>query len=352
MEAVTETKSLIGVTQDEFAAWCDEVGQPAYRAKQVFTWIHERGVRSFDEMTNLPKEWRSQLSEQWTIYASEEVGRQRSTDGTTKILLRWPDGNTSECVLIPDDKRQTACISSQVGCPVGCTFCASGLDGLKRNLTAGEIVEQAMRVADAVAKPLRLSNVVFMGLGEPLANYGNVMQAIRILNAPWGVNIGARKITVSTVGLPTQIRKLAKEDLQLNLAISLHAPNDELRKEIIPWANRIPIDELVDAGRYYFDTTGREITLEYILLGGVNDRFDQAKELVRICRKMRCNVNLIRYNPVAGLPFERPASPDAFHFAEFLRSRGVNAHMRKSRGMDIDAACGQLRRRHEGTSTS
>jgi 23S rRNA (adenine2503-C2)-methyltransferase len=183
-----------------------------------------------------------------------------------------------------------------------------------------------------------------MGLGEPLINYKSVLKAIRIINAPWGLNIGARNITISTVGLPRQIRKLADEGLQINLAISLHAPSDELRRELIPWAKKVPLEELIAAGRYYFDRTGREVTLEYVLLAGVNDKTEHAYDLVRVCRKMRCNVNLIRYNPVPHLPFERPESFAARNFAERLRERGVNAHIRKSRGLDIDAACGQLRR--------
>jgi 23S rRNA (adenine2503-C2)-methyltransferase len=254
-------------------------------------------------------------------------------------------------VLIPDEKRRTACISSQVGCPVGCGFCASGVGGLQRQLAPGEIVEQAMRVRQLCDEAHPLSNIVFMGLGEPLANYGSVLAAVRVINAEEGLNIGARKITISTVGLPTQIRKLAKEGLQVNLAISLHAPNDRLRKELIPWAKNTSIEDLVVAGRDFFETTGREITLEYILLAGVNDQLDHAHQLTKICRQMRCNVNLIRYNPVADLGFERPDSYSAHKFAEELRSRGVNVHVRKSRGADIDAACGQLRRKNLGAGS-
>ena len=358
---------LLDVTLDEFTAWCSEHELAAYRARQVFEWVYARNVRRFADMTNLARPLREELARQWVIDTAAESRRRRASDGTTKLLLAWPDGATSECVLIPDGKRRTACISSQVGCPVGCVFCASGLAGLQRNLTAGQIIEQLIHLrdlvepdagsADAQKSPTvhdasdnskssarRLSNIVFMGLGEPLINYTNVLKAIRIINAPWGLNIGARNITVSTVGLPRQIRKLADEGLQVNLAISLHAPSDELRRELIPWAKKVPLAELVAAGRYYFDKTGREVTLEYILLAGVNDKAEHAYDLVRVCRKMRCNVNLIRYNPVPGLPFERPESFAAHKFAEWLRERGVNAHIRKSRGLDIDAACGQLRR--------
>ena len=364
----TQPLHLLDVTLDEFTAWCEEHDLAGYRAGQVFEWIYARNVRRFAGMTNLARPLREELARQWLIDSAAESRRRRAPDGTTKLLLAWPDKATSECVLIPDGKRRTACISSQVGCPVGCAFCASGLAGLQRNLTAGQIVEQVLRIrdlvepagtgpADAKESPVgknasknstsparRLSNIVFMGLGEPLINYKNVLKAIRIINAPWGLNIGARNITVSTVGLPRQIRKLADEGLQVNLAISLHAPSDELRRELIPWAKKVPLAELIDAGRYYFDKTGREVTLEYVLLAGVNDKTEHAYDLVRVCRKMRCNVNLIRYNPVPGLPFERPESFAAHKFAEWLRERGVNAHIRKSRGLDIDAACGQLRR--------
>ncbi|HOA72387.1 MAG TPA: 23S rRNA (adenine(2503)-C(2))-methyltransferase RlmN [Phycisphaerae bacterium] len=371
-------RHLLGTSLEAFTAFCAEHDLPAYRAKQVYEWVFRRGADSFEVMTNLSKPLRAMLAEHWVIYTSQVVQRQESTDGTIKLLLQWPDRATSECVLIPDDKRRTACISSQVGCPVGCAFCASGIGGLQRQLSPGEIVEQAMRVrslfneandsseprTSARAESLRsasrvhgsakpddgLSNIVFMGLGEPLANYGATLAAVRIINADWGMNIGARKITISTVGLPTQIRKLAREGLQVNLAISLHAPNDGLRKKLIPWAKKTSVADLVAAGREFFDVTGREVTLEYILLAGVNDTMEHAHELTRVCRRMRCNVNLIRYNPVADLGFERPDSYAAHRFAEELRSRGVNVHIRKSRGADIDAACGQLRRKNAITT--
>lgn len=340
------TRHLLDLDADGIARWVADAGEPVYRAKQLLQWVYDRGVSSFDEMTNLSASLRVRLSSQFVIYTSEISRRAESRDGTVKLLLRWPDGATSECVLIPSESRRTACISSQVGCPAGCRFCASGIGGLERQLTTGEIVEQAMRVsAEARAGGERLSHVVFMGIGEPLANYDAVMRAVRTLNAPWGPNIGARKITISTVGLPRQIRRLAGENLQLNLALSLHAPNDALRQELIPWAEKITLDELADACRHYFDATGREITLEYILLAGVNDRAQHARQLVQFCRKLRCNVNLLRYNPVEGLGYDRPSSDAAHAFAESLRGSGVNAHIRTSRGLDINAACGQLRRK-------
>jgi len=337
---------LFNFEPSDFAEFLEVFGEPKYRAAQLIQWIYERGVRSFDEMSNLSKSLRQNLQNESLLYSSEEVRRAASEDGTVKLLVRWPDQTTSECVMIPTDTHKTACISSQVGCPVGCRFCASGLDGLQRNLTAGEIVEQAMLARrEAEAAGGRLSNIVFMGLGEPFANYDNVVRAIRTINADWGMNIGARKITVSTVGVPKGIRKLADEGLQLNLALSLHAPDDDLRAELIPWAERITIKELIDACRYYFQQTGREITLEYTLLAGVNDTPAQATKLAHFVQKVRCNVNLLRYNPVDTLPYERPKANDAFMFQKRLKSLGVNAHLRKSRGRDIDAACGQLRRR-------
>lgn len=337
---------LLDMTPESLAAALKEMGEPAYRGKQILQWVYERNVTTWDEMTNLSKALRERLADQFVIYSSEIVRRAASSDGTVKLLLRWPDGATSECVMIPTEKSKTACLSSQVGCPVGCRFCASGLDGLQRNLTTGQIIEQALHARrEALAAGDRLSNIVFMGLGEPLANYDNVLASVEIINADWGLGIGARKITISTVGLPKQIRKLAYEGYQLNLALSLHAPNDALRQELIPWAEKISIRELTEACRVYFDTTGREITLEYTLLAGTNDSDANARELAGFVKRLRCNVNLLRYNPVDPLPYKRPSAEAAHAFQERLRSLGVNAHIRKSRGKDIDAACGQLRRR-------
>ncbi|MBL8878823.1 MAG: 23S rRNA (adenine(2503)-C(2))-methyltransferase RlmN [Phycisphaerales bacterium] len=333
---------LLGLTSPDLRRWMGEAGHSPYRADQILEWIYRHGVDDFAKMTNLSKALRDWLSEHAVILKSTVTRMSASADGTRKLLLTWPDGRSIETVWIPDTDRNTACVSSQVGCPVGCRFCASGLTGVERDLTTGEIVEQAARVRNLIGPEARLNNIVFMGMGEPLANYDNVIAAIRILNAPWGLNIGARKFTVSTVGLPKQIRRLADEELQLNLALSLHAPSDDLRKELIPWA--VPIEDLLSACEYYFEKTGREITLEYTLLGNVNDKPRHADKLAQIAGRLRANVNLLRYNPVAGLPFERPDAQTTLTFQERLRDRGVNAHTRRSRGDDIDAACGQLRR--------
>jgi len=350
------TESLFDLTFDSLRERLASWNEPSFRAAQILRWVYQDGAGSFGDMSNLPKPLRARLEAELPLYESTVAAQQESHDGTIKRLLRWPDGATSECVLIPDEHRleagatrRTACISTQVGCPVGCVFCASGLNGLQRQLSAGQIVEQAMRIRELCEPSARLSNVVFMGLGEPLANYAATVHAIRTINAEWGMGIGARKITVSTVGLPTPMRRLADEKMQITLALSLHAPTDDLRKRLIPWAERVTVDSLVEAANYYFDQTGREITLEYILLAGINDSTEHAVALAATAKRMRSNVNLIAYNPVAGLPYARPAGDVVVGFLDTLRGRGVNAHVRKSRGLDIDGACGQLRRRETMT---
>ncbi len=339
------TLPLLGQSAETLADCLAQLGEPAYRARQILGWLYRHGATSTDAMTNVSKSLRRALADRFHVFESTIAAESAATDGTRKLLLRWADGQTTECVLIPDDRRHTACISTQVGCPVGCLFCASGIGGLQRNLTAAQIVEQAMRVRALCSEDRPLTNIVFMGLGEPLANYDATVAALRAINADWGMNIGARKITISTVGLPRQMRRLADEGLQVTLALSLHAPTDELRQQLIPWAQGIRIAELADAARYYFERTGREITIEYVLLAGVNDAPSQAVQLARLCRTMRANVNLIRYNPVPDLRYDRPTAEAARRFQDELRAYGVNVHMRRSRGLDIDSACGQLRRR-------
>jgi len=345
--AAAPAAQLLDLTPESLKVTLGEWREPQFRAAQVLKWVYEDGVYDYDAMTNLPKSLRTRLAASLPVLRARMVTQQDASDGVRKLLLAWPDDATTECVLIPDGERRTACISTQVGCPVGCVFCASGMDGLQRQLTIGEIVEQVIHVRDLCQGGPRLSNVVFMGLGEPLANYAATVGALRTINASWGLGIGARKITVSTVGLPAQMKRLADEDLQITLALSLHAPTDELRREIIPWAQRVSIASLVEACGHYFGRTGREITLEYILLGGLNDGEREAVQLARVVRKMRANVNLIAYNPVNGLPYQRPSADMVLSFQEVLRNHGVNAHVRKSRGIDIDAACGQLRRREK-----
>jgi 23S rRNA (adenine2503-C2)-methyltransferase len=346
--AATTKLDFFGLDAASFDAAVVEWGWPRFRAQQVRDWVYGKGVADPDRMTNLSQRDRDLLSERVRFASADVTASQRSTDGTQKLLLTWPDGATAETVMIPDADRRTACVSSQVGCPVGCKFCASGINGVKGNLTAAQIVEQIYQL-NVILSPHkeRVTNIVFMGMGEPLANYANVMQAIRVLHDPKCFNIGARRITISTVGVPPKMRQLAEEELPLNLAISLHAPNEPLRKQLIPWAEHFALDEILDAARNYFDRTGREITLEYILLSGVNDRPEHARELARLCKTLRANVNLIRYNEVESLPYLRPKADDVVRFQDILRKAGVNAHVRKSRGRDIDAACGQLRRKEQ-----
>ncbi len=323
-----------------------EMGLKTFAGKQVIDWIYSKQVSSAKEMSNISKECRELFAERLLFRRSKTIKTQNASDGTIKKLLEWDDGNKqTETVMIPSKGRRTICVSSQVGCPVRCTFCASGLGGLEGNLDVGQIVEQVVKLGGKTA-----TNVVFMGMGEPLANYNVVTRAIRILNAPWGLGIGARKITVSTVGLPTAIEKLTTFDIPVTLALSLHAPNDELRKELIPWAKFASIEDILKACKKYFDATGREITLEYLLLGGVNDRTEDAKELVGLCKTIRCNVNLIRYNEVPELKFNRPKTEQVQRFHETLKKAGVNSHIRSSRGRDIAAACGQLKGQYESAS--
>lgn len=334
---------------------------PAFRADQVFTWLYGKGVGDVADMTNLPGGVRTVLADrlQWTTGTVRE--EQSAEDGVRKLLLEWaPEsvghrhGKTeplrSESVMIPaidgERPRRTACVSSQVGCAVGCRFCASGLSGLDADLTAGQIIEQVWQLGRGAAG--RITHVVFMGMGEPLSNYDHVVRAIRMMTASWGLNLSPRRITVSTVGLPAQMRRLGDENLGVTLALSLHAPTDELRRRLIPWSQYVSIDQLMEAAQDYFRKTGREVTLEYTLIRNVNDRPEHAAALARLARSLRCHVNLIRYNEVRGLSFSRPATADVLQFQKILRKASVNTHIRASRGRNIAAACGQLRHERQG----
>ena len=363
---------IFDFTPDTLRAWCAERGMPGFRAAQILEWVYHKNAGNAGDMTNLSKADRDMLDHDMVFESGTTVAQQAGSDGTRKLLVEWNEygptaprrslpvlgqcGDTTrqtECVMIPavspeGRARRTACISSQVGCPVGCRFCASGLGGLDGNLTGGRIVEQVWRLG-RLPDVGRISNIVFMGMGEPLANFAAVKHAIEVMSAPWGLGISGRKITVSTVGLPKAIEKLAREvDTPVTLALSLHAPTDELRRELIPWSHYTTIDELIAACDVWFQKTGREITLEYTLMGGVNDSVEQAQRLAAITRRLRANVNLIRYNEVEGLPFKRPENADVRRFQEVLREKGVSVHIRASRGRDIAAACGQLRHEKAG----
>jgi 23S rRNA (adenine2503-C2)-methyltransferase len=364
---VADIKAL---TREELVTRFAEWGEPAYRVDQVLQWLYPRRATSWAAMTNLPKALREKLAAEFSLTALQLARKQGSRDTTQKFLWRLHDGSFVESVLIPANPtlygdradRHTLCVSTQVGCAYGCRFCASGLEGWKRNLGVEEIVDQVLAVerwnaAEAGnaagegqnAKPLDrlIDNLVIMGMGEPLANYDNLIKALKLLNAPWGGGIGARKITVSTSGLAPKIRQLADEPFQFRLAISLHGATDEVRAKIMPVNRKYPLKELTDACVYYGEKKGKMITLEYILIEGVNDGLDQTKPLAQLAKKLHAKVNLIPYNKVEGLPWVRPSEEAQEAFLASLEKQGVTATLRREKGHDIDAACGQLRLRTE-----
>lgn len=327
----------------EFERWILSEGLPAYRARQVFEWIFRHRALHYGEMSSLSKSLRDRLAGSLPIASTEVVHHQNSIDGTIKLLLRLHDGENIETVMIPEEHRRTVCISSQVGCGMGCIFCASGLLGLKRHLSAGEIVEQVLHVQRVLPENERVSHLVFMGMGEPLGNYKNLDRAMQVLQAEWGCGIGARHMTVSTVGLLGQARLLARHHPQVTLAISLHAPNDEIRKQVVPTAKKITIGDLIGGAKEYFDSTGRKITFEYCLMGGMNCEPRHAEELARRLNGLNCYLNVIPLNPVPAIPLRVPSEEEIRTFVAILRSAGIEVAVRRQRGADIDAACGQLR---------
>jgi len=336
---------ITGFTAAELRSWFTEQKLPSYRADQVLRWIYREKSQDFNQMSNLSKDLRETLNGAFSIRQGKCLNRRVSADGTIKLLLSWPDGAMTETVLISSGPRRTVCISSQVGCAAKCVFCASGKEGLERSLETGEMVEQVLQAAGELNPDERISHVVVMGMGEPLLNYENTLKAVTILNAEWGMGIAARHITISTVGIPDKIRQLAHEPFQITLAVSLHAGDDALRARLIPWAKKYKLSDLFDAIGYYFHETHREITLEYILLQDVNDRREDAENLIRWCRIHRCNVNVINYNSVEGAEFRPAERSHVEQFLGWLEEGGVNAHLRRSAGSRIDAACGQLRLR-------
>jgi 23S rRNA (adenine2503-C2)-methyltransferase len=339
-------------TQEQIQQQFQEWQQPAYRAAQLLQWLYAQRAAQWEEMTNLPKALRQQLAETYDFSWPTLARRQGARDTTQKFLWRLADGALIESVLIPaspslygePSDRHTLCVSTQVGCAYGCKFCASGLDGWKRNLGVEEIVNQVLAVERTESGGGRLiSNLVIMGMGEPLANYDNLLAALRILNAPWGGKVGARKITVSTSGLAPQIRRLADEPQQFRLAVSLHGATDETRARIMPVNKKYPLKELAAACAYYQEKKGRMITLEYILIAGVNDALDQIAPLAKLALSLHAKVNLIPYNKVEGLPWVRPEEPAQEAFLAALENYKVPATLRREKGGEIDAACGQLR---------
>jgi 23S rRNA (adenine2503-C2)-methyltransferase len=334
----TAVPPLLGASETELTQWVQEQKQPAYRGRQLHGWIYQKGARSLSEITVFPKQWREALSD-IPIGRSQLHHRSEAPDGTVKYLLRLADGQIIETVGIPTGNRLTVCVSSQVGCPMACDFCATGKGGFTRNLARHEIVDQVLTVQEDFQE--RVSNVVFMGMGEPLLNLDAVLGAVKSLNQD--VGIGVRSLTISTVGIPGRIRQLAEHKLQVTLAVSLHASNQALREKLIPSARRYPLEALLEECREYVQLTGRRVTFEYIVLAGLNDLPEHAIELAGHLRGFQSHVNLIPYNPISEVDYQRPSPRRIQDFVEALEKHKIAVSVRRSRGLEKDAACGQLR---------
>ncbi len=363
MKYTPEKPAIHGETLDSLTARFTEAGQPAFRARQVLDWLYKKRVKTWEEMTNLPRDLRTWLAANFELDPTTFVLDRQSSDATDKLLLELGDKSLIETVIIRapmlgvgvDKSRKTICISTQVGCAMGCKFCASGLMGLKRNLSAGEIVHQLIQICRqedahtprAHAELASFDNIVVMGMGEPLHNYDAIIRALTILNAEWGLGFGARRITLSTSGLVPKILQLADEPLGIRLAISLHGATDEVREQIMPVNKRYPLAELLPAVKAFSEKQGRMVTLEFILIEAVNDSLDQAQKLRDIALDLHAHVNLIPYNTVEGLPWKRPSITRQERFADILRDARVSTTLRREKGHDIAAACGQLRLKTE-----
>ena len=329
----------------EMQAMMKDMGEPAFRAKQIFVWLH-KGVTSFDGMTNLSKSLREKLEENCYITAPKVVRKQTSQkDGTIKYLWQLGDGNCVETVVMRYHHGNSVCISSEVGCAMGCAFCASTIGGLVRRLTPSEMVDQVL--FSSLDSGLPISNIVLMGIGEPLDNYDTVMRFLELINSPDGMNIGMRHISLSTCGLVRKIEQLAERDLQLTLSVSLHAPDNETRSGIMPVNRAFPLEQLIPACRKYYEKTGRRISFEYAMIKGVNDTKEQCSKLIRLLHGLPCHVNLIPLNRVEESPLQPSTRQDVLAFQKQLEAAGITATVRRTLGSDIDASCGQLRRKHE-----
>lgn len=334
----SSSSPLLGCSVADLTEWVKTQGQPGYRGQQLHQWIYQKGARSLSDITVFPKQWRESVAD-FPIGRSTIHYRSVAPDGTIKYLLRLADGQIIEAVGIPTDKRLTVCVSSQVGCPMACDFCATGKGGFTRNLARHEIVDQVLTVQEDFQR--RVSHIVFMGMGEPLLNVDNVLGAIKCLNED--VGIGQRMMTLSTVGIRDRIRQLAEHELQVTLAVSLHASNQALRKQLIPSARAYDLDDLISECRKYVQLTGRRVSFEYILLAGVNDSPQHAEELARHLRGFQCHVNLIPYNPIQEVDYKRPTPSGIQAFVAALKNQHIAVSVRYSRGLEADAACGQLR---------
>ena len=348
----TQKPSIYSLKLSDLEAWLTEQKQQAFRAKQIYNWLYVRRVESFEEMQNVPKELRQLLEENFTITTLKTLVKQTSSDGTMKFLFELHDGYSIETVLMRHNYGNSVCVTTQVGCRIGCTFCASTLGGLKRNLEAGEIVAQVLCVQRAIDEvEERVSSIVVMGIGEPFDNYNGLMDFLRIVNSDKGLNIGARHITVSTSGIIPKIYNFADEGLQINFAISLHAPNSELRSKLMPINRAYKLPDLMDAVRYYVEKTGRRVTFEYGLFGGENDQVEHAEELSTLLKGVKCHVNLIPVNYVPERNYVRTPKEQIFAFEKVLKQNGINVTIRREQGHDIDAACGQLRAKERKEET-
>ena len=349
--ARTLMRPILDVPREELLAWLHEHGQPPLRARQIRRWLIAGRAETFAQMTDLPRDLRPALAAEFAPLGTRVARHLQAADGTHKLLLRLQDSELIECVLIQEDARRTACISTQVGCGMGCVFCASGLNGVARNLTSAEILEQLLRLRNLLPADERLTHIVVMGMGEPLANLENLLAALQVAGDKQGLGIGARHITISTVGLPAKIRRLADLGKQYHLAVSLHAPDDALRTRIVPTNDKTGLEEILAAATYFFEKTGRQLTFEYVLLGGLNDSADQARALARLLHGRQAHINLIPFNDVQGLPYCRPAQEALSSFVDVLRRAGISVKVRKRKGSEIDAACGQLRRSAQSQET-
>ena len=336
-------KNIKDYNLDELKQIIQDLGEKSYRAEQIFKWIMQDNVTSFDEMTNLSLELRNKLKDNFDLHVFNIIKKQESKDGTKKYLFDVLDGNAIESVLMEYKHGFTVCVSSQIGCKMGCKFCASTGVKFARNLTSGEIVEQLLAIQRD--ENIRISNLVFMGIGEPLDNYDNVMNAIKILNNPKGINMGARHISISTSGLVPKIYKLADENIQCTLSISLHSANDKKRSQMMPINNTYNISELMKACRYYIEKTNKRISFEYALAKDNNDNLNDAKELIKLLKGMLCHVNLIPINKIENGSYAKSTNENIIKFRDYLNEKGIVATIRRELGSDIDAACGQLRKK-------
>jgi len=330
-------------------AWLAARGLPRFRGRQIRHWLFAGRAKSFADMTDLPKSLRDALAAEFRLWTTKVAAHKRTVDGTEKLLVELADGQQIECVLLRDGPRRTICISTQVGCAMGCVFCASGLAGVARNLTTGEIIEQMLLLDRLLPEDERLSHIVVMGMGEPLANLDNLLAALAAASDPDGLGISARRITISTVGLPAALVRLAEENCRYNLAVSLHAPDDALRDQLVKVNKSIGLVEILKAADRYFEASGRRLTFEYVLLAGLNDQPQHATRLAALLGDRKALLNLIPCNPVAELPYRTPSRAAVDRFVEILKRKGINVQVRERKGDQIDAACGQLRRSHVAT---